>query len=243
LPPHGSEEHTKKTNEFEKLQFSAVQLNSVPPLHESKKMRPHKAPSPSSGHYLSVHTALTALLGTFVHCLKRLAALLSLHESVHWLLSMGVRKVPAGLPVVEDVEQVSERCHRVLGLNPGPHTLHGTNTYLVGAGHALVLVDAGEASTSAAWVAALLQVLQQGDRRITDVLLSHGHFDHSGGVSALLAEMQRRGMPLPNVHKRRITASGDGVGEECGCYPARGFPCLHLRDGQEFTCPGEGGGE
>jgi len=137
----------------------------------------------------------------------------------------------------------NERCHRVLGLNPGPHTLHGTNTYLVGAGHALVLVDAGEASTSAAWVAALLQVLQRGDRRITDVLLSHGHFDHSGGVSALLAEMQRRGMPLPNVHKRRITASGDGVGEECGCYPARGFPCLHLRDGQEFTCPGEGGGE
>jgi len=139
------------------------------------------------------------------------------------------------------VEQVSARCHRVLGLNPGPHTLHGTNTYLVGAGDALILIDTGEASTSAAWVAALMQVLLRAGGRITDVLLSHGHFDHSGGVTALLAEMERRGMPLPHVHKRRITADGDGAGEECGSFPARDFRCSHLTDGQEFTCPADNG--
>lgn len=174
-------------------------------------------------------------------CMKHLASLLCLQETLYWLLSPRGRKVPAGLPAVESLEQVSERCHRVLGLNPGPHTLHGTNTYLIGAGTELILVDTGEASTSAAWLAAVLSVLQRRGGRIVHVLLTHGHFDHQGGVCALLAEMARLGMPLPAVHKRRITASGDGRGAECGDYPARGFPCLHLQDGQQFHCSAEGG--
>ncbi|KAJ1642227.1 Beta-lactamase-like protein 2 [Coemansia asiatica] len=81
------------------------------------------------------------------------------------------------------VERIARDIVRVLGLNPGPFTLQGTNTYLFGSGPRRLLVDTGDGAQPE-YLKLLYQTL--GDSRIDRILITHWHNDHTGGIPAIL---------------------------------------------------------
>lgn len=81
------------------------------------------------------------------------------------------------------VEAIAPGIRRVLCDNPGPFTFRGTNTYLIGGGSDVAVLDPGP--DDAAHLAAVLRAT--AGERITRLLVSHTHRDHSPGVAALKA--------------------------------------------------------
>jgi glyoxylase-like metal-dependent hydrolase (beta-lactamase superfamily II) len=88
---------------------------------------------------------------------------------------------PTGL--AEDVEPL---VRRVLAPNPSPYTFTGTQTYVVGdpQGPDCAVIDPGPAD--AAHIAAILAAV--AGRRITAIMCTHTHRDHSPAAAPLAAE-------------------------------------------------------
>ena len=80
------------------------------------------------------------------------------------------------------VEQVAPGVRRILCANAGSFTFRGTNTYIIGRGRVAIL-DPGPADP--AHLAAILRATE--GERITRILISHTHRDHSPGAAALIA--------------------------------------------------------
>jgi glyoxylase-like metal-dependent hydrolase (beta-lactamase superfamily II) len=109
-------------------------------------------------------------------------------------------------PAIDGSGSPSARC--VLAPNPSPMTLDGTNTWVIAApGSPSVLVaDPGPADEGH-----LQRVLAQATRdgrRVEQILLTHGHSDHSGGARRL-AELTAAPVRAADPAHR---LGGDGLG-------------------------------
>jgi glyoxylase-like metal-dependent hydrolase (beta-lactamase superfamily II) len=83
-----------------------------------------------------------------------------------------------------DVDVWSERVTVALGQNPSAFTGPGTNTYLVGTGPERILLDPGQGVPD--YLPVLERAMERsGTKRIQEIVLTHGHPDHIGGVRAV----------------------------------------------------------
>lgn len=80
--------------------------------------------------------------------------------------------------------RLSERVRLVRANNPSPMTLEGTNTYLVGGGQDLLIIDPGP--SDALHLDAVRDAV--GDAQVTAILLTHRHPDHSQAAQAFAQE-------------------------------------------------------
>src|SRR6185312_11024877 len=93
-------------------------------------------------------------------------------------------------------DRVSPLIRRVVANNPGPFTFTGTGTYLVGSGQVAV-IDPGPDDPK--HLEALTRALE--GERVTAILTTHTHLDHSPLAGALTKATGApiHGLPAPRI--------------------------------------------
>lgn len=136
----------------------------------------------------------------------------------------------------------SVRAWCVLAPNPSPMTLDGTNTWVIAepGSSAVVVVDPGPEDEG--HLRRVLDVARAGDRQVAQVVLTHGHPDHSAGA-ARFAELS--GAPVGALDPGlRLGTEGYGPGDvitAAGCELRVVATPGHTADSLSLLLPADGG--
>jgi len=161
------------------------------------------------------------------------------------------------LDALASITRLSDRVIRVLGQNPGKFTLQGTNTYIIGRQRPFTLIDTGEGIPS--YIPLLSSVLREAsgslhstDPDVGDIIISHRHGDHIGGLRGVLEMLKelwaernngKNSLPFypPRLHKYPLPSTHQDEALETiietlpqGLYTPspNGSPFHDLHDGQ-----------
>ena len=124
----------------------------------------------------------------------------------------------------------------ILADNPGPFTLEGTRTFILGRRNVAVLDPGPDLQPHLQALAAAVV-----DAEEVTVVLTHGHGDHAGGVDGLrelLAAAGRRDVPVRGAGHPAATPLGEGeaVETDAGILVTMATPG-HTRDHLAFHWP------
>ena len=125
------------------------------------------------------------------------------------------------------MEQLSPLVRRVLARNPSPFTYTGTGTYIVGHGEVAV-IDPGPADP--AHLDAVARAI--AGERLTEILITHTHMDHSPGAAPLKAMLGGR------IAGCAPLALADGGPRADAGFDAGYAPDRVLADGEGVAGPG-----
>ncbi|WP_164118786.1 MBL fold metallo-hydrolase [Sphingorhabdus sp. Alg239-R122] len=125
-------------------------------------------------------------------------------------------------------EQLEPLVRRVLAGNPSPYTYTGTQTYLVGAGANVAVVDPGPADR--AHIEAIMAAV--GDARVTAICCTHTHRDHSPAAAPLA---RQAGAPIIGCAPLALSDDGPRADE---AFDKSYTPDRILADGEQLSGDG-----
>ncbi|EDV95316.1 beta-lactamase-like protein 2 homolog isoform X2 [Drosophila grimshawi] len=134
------------------------------------------------------------------------------------------------MALIQPVTRLTSSIIRILGCNPSPMTLQGTNTYLLGNGKKRILIDTGDEDVPE-YIEHLNGVLRQEQASIATIILTHWHHDHVGGVKDIV------GSTLADKDCQVYKFPRNDANDICPEIPAH-IPVRPLLDNQELAVDG-----
>jgi glyoxylase-like metal-dependent hydrolase (beta-lactamase superfamily II) len=128
--------------------------------------------------------------------------------------------------------RLSPRVSRLLAPNPGPFTFKGTGVYILGAGAEVVVIDPGPDMPQ--HIDALKRAL--GARRVSHILVTHTHRDHSPAAAVLKAWGDAKTYGLPLASRSAPAVAGEGAVDEAHDHDF--VPDVFVQDGMRIAGDG-----